>query len=152
MTKNYSAFTLNFMDEIFECQKCLCLASRRAARGITAVFDRHLRPHGVRGTQFTILVNLMLRGGTPTTELANALGMDRTTLTRNIALLATHEWAESRPGEQDARAHVISVTDRGRAVVLAALPAWRKAQASVADAFGTTGVAALQRLARTAMP
>jgi DNA-binding MarR family transcriptional regulator len=140
------------MNELSDCPNCLCLASRRAARGITAVFDRHLRPHGVRGTQFTILVNLMLRGGTPITALAKALGMERTTLTRNLALLAAKGWAESRPHDTDARAHVVSITDQGRAVVLEALPAWRKAQASVAEVFGPTGVAALQRLAGTAMP
>jgi DNA-binding MarR family transcriptional regulator len=67
-------------------------------------------------------------------------------------LLAANGWAESRPDHQDARAHVVSITDQGRALVLAALPAWRKAQASVADAFGPTGVAALQRLARKPMP
>jgi DNA-binding MarR family transcriptional regulator len=127
------------------------MASRRAARGITAVFDRHLRSYGVRGTQFTVLVNLMLRGGMSLTALANVLGMDRTTLTRNVAILAANGWAENGPGA-DARAHVVSVTDEGRAIVRKALPAWRKAQASVADAFGPTGVAAMQRLAGTAMP
>jgi DNA-binding MarR family transcriptional regulator len=116
------------------------------------VFDRHLRPHGVRGTQFTILVNLALRGGMPITALAKALGMERTTLTRNMALLVTKGWAESRADDEDARTHLISITDKGRAVVLKALPAWRKAQASVAHAFGPTGVAALQRLAATTMP
>jgi DNA-binding MarR family transcriptional regulator len=140
------------VNEISDCQNCLCFASRRAARGITAVFDRHLRPHGVRGTQFTILVNLMLRGGTPITALAKALGMERTTLTRNVALLAAKGWAESQADDGDARTHIVSITDQGRAVVLEALPAWREAQASVANAFGPTGVAALQRLAGTAMP
>jgi DNA-binding MarR family transcriptional regulator len=140
------------MDEIAECRDCLGMASRRAARGITAVYDRHLRAHGVRVSQFTILTNLMMRGGMPITALAKVLGMDRTTLTRNVAVLAANGWAETRTDDEDARAHVVSVTDKGRAIVREALPAWRTAQASVADAFGPTGVAALRRLAETAMP
>lgn len=128
------------------------MASRRAARGVTAVFDRHLRLHGVRGTQFTILVMLILRDGAAVSALAKALGMDRTTLTRNVALLEAKGWVQSRPDAEDARAHVISVTGEGRALVLAALPAWRKAQDSVAGAFGPMGVAALHHLAGTAMP
>ena len=140
------------MNEFDECRSCLCLASRRAARGITTVFDRHLRPHGLRGTQFTLLTNLIIRGGTPITVLARALGMERTTLTRNVALLAAKGWAETRSGDEDGRAHVVSITDEGRAVVTAALPAWREAQASVAEVFGPTGVAALQQLAGAAMP
>jgi DNA-binding MarR family transcriptional regulator len=140
------------MDEISDCRNCLGMAARRAARGISSVFDRHLRPHGVRGTQFTILVMLMGYGGTPVSVLAKAIGMNRTTLTRNIAVLETKGWVTGRTDDKDARAHIISVTDTGRAVALAALPAWRKAQESVAGAFGPMGVAALHHLAGTAIP
>src|SRR5215467_11015973 len=43
---------------LIECADCLCLASRRAARQITRVYDRELRPYGLRVTQFTVLVIL----------------------------------------------------------------------------------------------
>jgi DNA-binding MarR family transcriptional regulator len=78
--------------------------------------------------------------------------MDRTTLTRNVALLEAKGWAQTRAGEEDGRATIVSVTARGRGIVRAAFPAWRKAQDSVAAAFGPTGVAALRRLAGTAIP
>ena len=134
-----------------ECRDCLCLASRSAASGITAVYDQHLRPHGVRITQFTILVMLMLRGGTAISALAKALGMDRTTLTRNVGLLEANGWVQGRTDGEDARIHIIAVTPKGRAVVRAALPAWRMAQDNVAAALGPGGVGALRRLARTAI-
>ena len=135
--------------DIADCRNCLCLASRKAARAITAAYDRRLRPYGVRTTQFTILTMLMLRGESSIGELANILGMDRTTLTRNVALLESNGWAESRPDAADSRAHIISVTGKGRALVRAALPDWRKAQESTSAAFGPNGVAALRRLAAT---
>jgi len=138
--------------ELAECRGCLCLASRSAARGITAVYDRRLRPHGLRVTQFTILTMLMLRGATPVGALAKALGMDRTTLTRNAALLAAKGWIASAEEGGDARARILSVTSAGQALVGQAFPAWREAQESVANAFGPTGVAALRRLAGTRMP
>ena len=137
---------------IAECRDCLCLASRSAARGITAVYDRRLRPHGVRVTQFTILAMLMLRGATPVGALAKSLGMDRTTLTRNAALLAAKGWVTVAPHGGDARSHILSVTSVGRALVRKAFPAWRETQESVANAFGQTGVAALRRLSGTRMP
>jgi DNA-binding MarR family transcriptional regulator len=135
--------------DISECQDCLCLASRAASRAITAVFDRHLRPHGIRATQFTLLTMLMLRGGTPIGVLAKSLGMDRTTLTRNVALLETKGWVQSRTGGSDARSHIVSVMGSGAKVARSALPAWRAAQNSVAGAIGVTGVTAMHRLART---
>ncbi len=132
--------------EFDECRYCLGLASRSAARGITAEYERHLRPHGIRSTQFTILTNLIMRGGTPMTQLAKYLGMDRTTLTRNVALLAKNGWVTTSPDATDARSTVITVTTAGRAIARKALPAWRAAQESLSQAFGATGVAALRKL------
>jgi DNA-binding MarR family transcriptional regulator len=137
---------------IAECRDCLCLASRSAARGVTTVYDRRLRPHGVRATQFSILTMLILRGPTPVGALARSLGMDRTTLTRNAALLQAKGWITAKPHGEDGRSHVLSVTSAGRRLAQEALPAWRAAQESVANAFGPRGVAALHRLAGTRMP
>jgi len=132
-----------------DCSSCYCLASRSAARSITAVYDRHLRPHRLRATQFSILTNLVLRGSTPVTVLAQAMVTDRTTLTRNLALLESKGWVQVRPGGGDARTRLVSVTARGRAVAEKALPAWREAQTTIAGAIGAPGAAALQRLATT---
>jgi len=134
--------------DISDCRNCLCLASRSASRAITVAYDRHLRPHGLRATQFTLLTMLMLRGETPIGALAKSLGMDRTTLTRNVALLETKGWVRSQTNGSDARSHVVSVTGSGAKMVRSALPAWRAAQNSVADAIGVTGVTAMHRLAR----
>jgi DNA-binding MarR family transcriptional regulator len=97
-----------------ECADCLCLASRRAARRITRAFDRELRPHGMRATQFTVLAMLSLRGAMTIGELAEALGAERTTLTRNLALIENASWVRIQPGETDARARVVTITDHGR--------------------------------------
>ena len=132
-----------------ECRNCLCLASRSAARSITAVYDRHLRPHRLRITQFSILTTLVLRGPTPLTALAKSLGMDRTTLTRNLALLERKGWVHIRHDGGDARTRLVSVTAKGRAVAQDALPAWRAAQGLVAGTIGATGATALHRLAKT---
>src|SRR4026208_379603 len=94
--------------ELRACADCLCLASRRAARTITRAFDRQLRPYGIRATQFTILTTLELRGPTPIGELAEALGMERTTLTRNLALLEAERWVEIRADQDDARARIVA--------------------------------------------
>lgn len=134
-----------------DCRDCLCQASRSAARSVTTVYDQYLRPHGLRITQFTLLSNLILRGAVPMTTLAKILGVDRTTLTRNVALLEENGWIRTRVDDDDARMHLVAITASGRAVAQRALPAWREAQENVAAAFGATGVAALHRLASTKM-
>ena len=66
---------------------CFCLASRQAARKITRLYDLYMQGSGIRVTQFTILSQLMLRGEMQIGKLAGILGMERTTLTRNLAPL-----------------------------------------------------------------
>jgi len=133
--------------DLIACNHCLCLASRRAARTLTRAFDRALRPHGIRATQFSILTVLLLRGKLTIGELAEHLGVERTTLTRNLALIEEAGWVDIRPGE-DARSRLVAATRKGRAAVTAALPAWRKAQQAAAAALGHGAVDALHALAR----
>jgi DNA-binding MarR family transcriptional regulator len=132
---------------LLECGNCLCLASRRAARALTRAFDRQLRPHGIRATQFSILTMLLLRGPLTIGELADFLGVERTTLTRNLTLVEREGWVEIHPGT-DARSRVVAATRKGRAVVTTALAAWRKAQQAATAAIGRGGVDALRALAR----
>jgi DNA-binding MarR family transcriptional regulator len=108
-------------------RQCHCLAARRHARAITRLYDQHLRPHGLRATQFSILAALALKGPTPVSALAVTLGLERTTLTRSAALLERLGWVRGvRPA--DARQHPLSLTPAGRRTLHEAFPAWQAAQ------------------------
>ena len=124
---------------------CYCLASRQAARKITRLYDSLMQQSGIRATQFTILSQLMLRGEMPVGKLAGLLGMERTTLTRNLVPLETRKWISTRPGE-DPRARMIAITAQGRGVVRRSFPHWAKAQAEAGKLLGTDGQAALKVL------
>jgi DNA-binding MarR family transcriptional regulator len=125
---------------------CFCLASRQAARKITRLYDSVMQESGIRATQFAILSQLMLRGEMPVGRLAGFLGMERTTLTRNLALLEAQKWISTRPGE-DPRARMIAITAQGRAAVRRSFPYWSKAQAEAGKLLGADGQAALKVLA-----
>ncbi|HWQ29114.1 MAG TPA: MarR family transcriptional regulator [Dehalococcoidia bacterium] len=109
---------------------CYCLAARRYARAITRFYESRLRPYGLRATQFSILAALTLKGPTRIGELADLLGVERTTLSRSVALLVRNGWitvARSR----DARERLLRITDAGRARLEEAFPAWEEAQQQV---------------------
>jgi DNA-binding MarR family transcriptional regulator len=101
----------------------------------------------MRATQFTVLAMLSLRGAMTIGKLAEALGAERTTLTRNLALIEEASWVRIQPAEKDARSRVVAVTDQGRAAVVKAFPAWRRAQDRTAAAIGSASAAALQSMA-----
>jgi len=128
------------------CAGCFCLASRQAARRITRLYDSRMQQSGLRATQFTILSQLMLRGEMPIGKLASILGMERTTLTRNLTLLEQQKWISSKAGD-DPRSRMIAITAQGRGMVRRGFPYWSKAQAQVGKMLGADGQAALKILA-----
>ena len=106
---------------------CHCLAARRQARALTRLYEEHLRPHGLRATQFSVLAALSQKGPTPLGDLADLLGLERTTLTRGAALLERNGWV-SDERSADARERLLRLTPSGLAKLEAAYPAWRAAQ------------------------
>jgi DNA-binding MarR family transcriptional regulator len=125
---------------------CFCLASRQAARKITRLYDSVMQKSGMRSTQFTILSQLMLRGELPIGKLASLLGMERTTLTRNLTPLEQRKWISIKSGD-DPRARMIGITAPGRAAVRRGFPFWSQAQAEVGKLLGADGQSALKILA-----
>src|SRR6266699_504023 len=74
------------------CRTCACSALRHASRAMTQHYERHFRGSGLRATQFTILATLAQTGPRPISELSATLGLERTTLSRNLRLLENKKW------------------------------------------------------------
>jgi DNA-binding MarR family transcriptional regulator len=113
--------------DLSACRGCHCLAARRHARAVTRLFEERLRPHGLRATQFSVLAALALKGPTPVRELAETLGLERTTLTRIGAVLERNGWV-STVQSGDARERPFRLTAAGRRKLERAFPAWKEAQ------------------------
>jgi DNA-binding MarR family transcriptional regulator len=135
-------------DELSECAGCACFAIRRAARAITQHYDRALRPTGLRATQFTLLTVLALAEPMPLGRLALRLGVERTTLTRNLKPLLKGGLI-AVAGEGDRRVRTIAITPKGRRRAVAAVPRWRTAQRRVAGHLATSTFDSLDALARS---
>ena len=109
---------------------CYCTQSRRVARALTDAYDRALAPSGLKVTQFSLL-RMVERLDSPTIgALATATGLDRSTLGRNLKVLAKDGWITLSTGE-DERSRLVSLTRAGRQAVRRALPLWERAQADI---------------------
>lgn len=128
----------DFLDkaQCFEMgQSCACANLRQAARVVTQLYDESLRPSGLRGTQFGLLMATKALGPVTLTKLAKSTMMDRTTLARNLRPLEKKELIRIEPGE-DQRMREITLTDQGLEALTKALPFWEKAQAHVVKSLG----------------
>jgi len=102
----------DFQTQLARTRNCTCSALRRATRAVTAHYETHFRGSGLRGTQFTILSVLAQAGPLPMTRLADLLGVERTTLTRNLTVLARRGFV-AWTGERDGRVRKALLTKAG---------------------------------------
>jgi DNA-binding MarR family transcriptional regulator len=120
----------HFETQLARTRNCTCAALRRATRAVSSHYEAHFRGSGLRGTQFTILSVLAQAGPLPMTRLADLLGVERTTLTRNLTVLARGglvAWTH----ETDGRVRKALLTKAGDAMLHKCLPRWLAAEASV---------------------
>lgn len=120
---------------------CTCSKLRKLTRAMSRLYDQHMAPVGLKITQYSVLATAS-RDPLPVAELAERLGMDRTTLTRNLKPLTEAGWLALVPGA-DSRQRIVSMTDAGRAKLAEAIPAWRAAQDAFEQLNGAEAVRSL---------
>ena len=108
-----------------------------------------LRPIGLTSQQFSTLTALKHLGDVSTTDLANVLGVERTTMTRNIDQMRKSKWLEAVVSE-DHRVKAFKLTEKGSNLQAAALPLWSEQQRKLLGAIGQDTADGLIRLAKTA--
>lgn len=114
---------------------CACANLRRTVRVLTQFYDETLRSSGLRATQFSTLVVIAKRSPLSMNQLATLLGMERTTLTRNLSPLKQQGLIAITAG-RDQRTRLVTLTPRGRTALKRAVPLWEQAQERIAKGLG----------------
>jgi len=137
--------------DVQEIAGCTCLRLRRASRKLTQVYDRLLGAAGLTVNQFGLLAQLygadMSRStGLSMGMIAERLGLDPTTLNRNLKPLQLQGLVKDAIDAADRRVRIIRITEKGRRTLEKAVPYWRQAQAQVERALGDDAMGALNGL------
>ena len=128
---------------------CTCFKLRKLTRAMSRLYDQHMATVGLKTTQYSVLANAA-RASLPVAELADILGLERTTLTRNLKPLLDAGWVELMPGA-DGRQRIVTITDSGREMLKQAYVAWRRAQTEFETLMGRDAVRALHLQLETTM-
>lgn len=126
-------FDLPNMDHDFclgMARSCAAFNLRKVTRLVSQHFDEHLAPTGLRITQLSLLVAAYLHKNLVMTKLAQAMGMDRTTLSRSLKVLEKRGLVELNQGE-DRREVSARITKAGKEKLAQACPFWQKAQQQI---------------------
>jgi DNA-binding MarR family transcriptional regulator len=114
---------------------CTCGELRKAARAITLLYDNAFKSSGLLSTQFNVLQAIYNIDSIRISDLANKLGMDRTTLTRNLSVLERQGFIKISQGK-DHRARIVTITQKGRNSVTKTISLWNEVQHKVRDQMG----------------
>ena len=128
---------------------CTCFKLRKLTRAMSRLYDQHMATVGLKTTQYSVLANAA-RAALPVAELADVLGLERTTLTRNLKPLLDAGWVELKSGA-DGRQRIVTITGAGRAMLKQAYVAWRRAQTEFETLMGRDAVRALHRQLESTM-
>jgi DNA-binding MarR family transcriptional regulator len=100
-------------------------------------------------TQYSLLANIGRASQLSHTVLADKLGMDRTTLTRNLRPLIKAQWVAVTSGE-DRRQHLLQLTAAGKKKLTRSIPLWEEVQGRFVSEIGAQPLKELRTLLRLA--
>ena len=125
--------------------QCACLRARKASRALTNLYNEALKSAELEISQLSVLAAVGHFGdqGAPLGALADALALDRTTLTRNLAPLEIAGLLRVARSPTDARVKLVLLTRAGERAIEAAFPLWQQAQNEVSEQVGKARVVKL---------
>jgi len=124
---------------------CTNFKTRQLSRLLSRHYDAELAKAGLKTTQYSLLTHVLRLGRIAPGELARRMGLDASTLTRNLQPLLVAGWLLQEAGA-DARSRCISITPAGRGKQAEALRHWKAAQQDINAALGLERIAALHAL------
>lgn len=124
---------------------CTNFKTRQLGRLLSRHYDAELAKVGLKTTQYSLLTHVLKVGDIAPGELARQMGLDASTLTRNLQPMLAAGWVVQEPGG-DARSRCIRLTQAGRDIQAEAQRHWKVAQQKVNATLGTERVATLHAL------
>ena len=114
---------------------CHCTALRRTAQHLSNLYDQALSEAGLKVTQLALLRTIARLENPNLKTLSLEMGLDRSTLGRNVRVLERMRLVRLVEDETDERATVVELTGEGGRMLTRAAKRWEQVQARVEAAL-----------------
>jgi DNA-binding MarR family transcriptional regulator len=111
---------------------CAGWNARLAARRITAFLNRRMQGSGLSLAQFSLMAQIAAARDDTLSDLAQRIGLDQSTLSRNLQVLEAAGLVEIAAGDRDARRRAVWLTERGAQSLDAGIADWKRAHGELA--------------------
>ncbi len=112
---------------------CLSGKMGRISRITGNIFRKHIKPFGLSTSQMSLLFLLSKREGLTQKEICDIQCMEKSSLNRNLKRLFENNYASKDQFPQ------INITEKGKALLEKAIPAWRKAMEEIRNLLNADG-------------
>jgi len=119
-------------DALQAMEVCAGWNSRIAARRITQFLEKRMTASGLTIAQFGLMAQIAGAADDTLGSLADRLGLDQSSLSRNLHALERDRLVEIAAVERDQRKRSVWLTEHGARRLEAAMPVWRSAHAALA--------------------
>lgn len=126
-------------------RECLAVRVRKISRMITGIYDRAMRPNGIKVNQAGILIMVSLARNPRPGDICRMFQMEKSTVSRNLERMRNQGWIEVGKGD-DGFSQVLTVTPKGKKLLADIYGKWEKAQKEVSELLGEDGVNAVYML------
>ena len=124
----------------FDPKECISGKMMRLNRVTANIFRKYLSPFGITDSQLTILFILSKKSGLNQKQLSDLTVLEKSTLNRNLNRLIGSELVSK------ADFPLIKITIKGKTLVNAILPEWKKAMNEIERMLESDGKNALDTL------
>lgn len=114
--------------------RCYACQARKTANSVLRAYNEWLLPVELEMPQFATLCAILQEEATSIGELADLLGVERTTLVRNLKVLERRGLIAVAARTRRRLTH--RLTPKGADVLSKALPLWQQAQTAMEEALG----------------
>ena len=142
---------MNYEEILHEISSnCIAVRLKILNRTITSIYDKALKPYGIRVTQLNVVFAVSLLGPVEIRPLCALLSMDNSTMCRTLSRIEEKGWLISEPSGHGKNI-IISITQSGKELLLSVYPAWKEAQVQAEALMGRELVLKLNDSVNTLM-
>ena len=133
------------MDATVKPEGCTSMKLRKLMRRVARHYDAELAKAGLKVTQYSLLSCVFKLGPMRPVDIARVMGLEASTLTRNLKPLVAAGWLTLDAGP-DGRSRSVVITPAGRDKRQEAQRRWRVAQEALNSQLGVARVVAMHAL------
>jgi DNA-binding MarR family transcriptional regulator len=124
------------LNHLMPADPCICISTRKAANALTNLYDEALEKSGIKVTQYSLLKVIDRSSEITINELSKQTKLNRTTLTRNLAVLESDELIELISDPEDLRKSIVRLTKSGEKALKKAQTSWEEVQKKAKKVLG----------------